>query len=189
MREHRMTHGSDLVGRIAIRGDAVGTDDDRIHLALGHDGRRHVVADERRGYARADKLPRGETTALVDGTRFARVDVLDQPAVVCREDDAERGAVEDGCQRTGVAVRHDARSGREDTGAMGSDEAIRLLVLRFHPEREVEKARLETRDIHLGLAGELVHVREAATHRPAEIHSGRTGVAHDVANNVDGVEE
>src|SRR6516162_7697378 len=43
--------GADLVGRVAVGGDPVGADDDRVEPPLPHDLRRHVVADQRHRHA------------------------------------------------------------------------------------------------------------------------------------------
>ena len=44
--QHRDGVGADLVGDVAVGGDAVRAHDHRVNLALAHDGARHVVGDQ-----------------------------------------------------------------------------------------------------------------------------------------------
>src|SRR5947209_1964439 len=56
--------GSDLVGRVAVGGDAVGPDDYAVNLALLHHVTGHVVRDDGDGNLVLLKLPGGEARAL-----------------------------------------------------------------------------------------------------------------------------
>jgi hypothetical protein len=56
--------GADLVGRVAVGGDAVCADDDAVDLAALHDVPGHVVGDDGDGNLVLLQLPRGQARAL-----------------------------------------------------------------------------------------------------------------------------
>lgn len=56
--------GADLVGNIAVCGDAVTADEDGVDPAVFHDGGCHVVADEGDVHASRTEFIRGEARAL-----------------------------------------------------------------------------------------------------------------------------
>ena len=70
---HRV--GADLVGHVAVGGNAVSADDDGSDLALLHHRSRHVVGDDGRGNAVFHQFPGGQARALQEGTRLVGVDV------------------------------------------------------------------------------------------------------------------
>src|SRR6185295_15151679 len=66
--------GADLVRHVAIGGDAIGADDDEIDLTVAHQRACHAVGDDRRLYAVAYELPRGQACPLKEWTGFVRED-------------------------------------------------------------------------------------------------------------------
>src|SRR5207248_2305349 len=66
-RQHRDHVGADLVGRVAVGGDAVGPDDDAVHLALLQNVPGHAIGDDGDGYLVLVQLPGGEARALQEG--------------------------------------------------------------------------------------------------------------------------
>ena len=91
--------------------------------ALGHEVAGHVVADERGGDVVLDELPGGEARALVEGAGLVGEDVDLLAALDGGADDAERGAVAAGGERSGVAVGEDGAFLREQRCAEGSELA------------------------------------------------------------------
>src|SRR5581483_9623102 len=65
--EHGNGVGADLVGNVAIGGNAVGADYDRADFSLLHDRSRHVVGDDGGGNAILHQFPGGEAGALQEG--------------------------------------------------------------------------------------------------------------------------
>src|SRR3982074_2876241 len=59
--------GADLVGDVAVGGDAVCADDDGLDAALQHERGGHVVAEDGGGDVVLHQLPRGEARALQEG--------------------------------------------------------------------------------------------------------------------------
>ena len=132
--EHGHTVGPDLVGGIAVGGDAVRSDDDGVDLALRHQARCHVVADQRCGDADARQLPRRQARALPHRARLIGVDALDLALSGGRVDNAERRSVQHGPQTAGVAVGEHLRPGAEQFGAVCADRTVRCDVLVLHAE-------------------------------------------------------
>ena len=64
---------ADLVDDVAVARHAIGADQNQIDRAFGHHPRHHRVADERHVDAGLHQLPRGETAALQQRPRFARI--------------------------------------------------------------------------------------------------------------------
>ena len=62
--QHGDRIGADLVGHVAIGGNAVGAHDHGANLALAHHCARHIVRDHGGGDAIFVQLPCGETRAL-----------------------------------------------------------------------------------------------------------------------------
>ena len=91
--------GADLIGGVAVVRHAVRTDDDGVHLALGHEAGGGGVADERAGHLLEGNLVRGEARALVVGAGLVTVDVLEAAGLAEGADDAEGGAVARGGER------------------------------------------------------------------------------------------
>ena len=108
--QHRHRVGADLVGHIAVCGDAIGADHHRVDLTLLEEISGHVVGDERAGDALLLQLPGGQPGALQERTGLVGEHVNRRVALEHRADDAERRAVTGRRQSPGVAVGEDARS-------------------------------------------------------------------------------
>ena len=67
--------GADLVGGVAVGGDAVCADDDGVDAALLHEVGGHVVAEDGGGDGVLHELPGGEAGALEVGSGFVGEDV------------------------------------------------------------------------------------------------------------------
>ncbi len=115
--------GADLVGGVAVGGDAVCADDDGGDAALRHEVAGHVVADEGGGDVVFEQLPGGEACALVEGAGLVGEDVDLFAGFDGGADDAEGGAVAAGGERSGVAVG-------EDCALLGRREAPKAPSLR-----------------------------------------------------------
>src|SRR5690606_37094470 len=61
---------SDLVGKISIYGNAVGTDKDFLNFTLDHDRGRHVIANESEWDFTLAELPGCESCTLIKRPRF-----------------------------------------------------------------------------------------------------------------------
>ena len=177
--------GADLVGGVAVVRHAVRTDDDGVHLALGHEAGGGGVADERAGHLLEGNLVRGEARALVVGAGLVTVDVLEAAGLAEGADDAEGGAVARGGERAGVAVGEDAdggagglaHRGAEGVGAESTDGAVGGDVRGEHA------LALGDDLLRGGVAGavrDAVRQRLEALDRLAEVHRGRAAGAQVV---------
>ena len=144
--EHGERVCPDLVRRVAVSGDPVGAGDDEVDLAARHERAGGGVGDD--GVRDPDplELPRGEARALEERPRLVDENALEQPALGCGAERADRGAVAAGGEAAGVAVRERARPGLEELGGVRGHPpaALDLLV--------VERARPLGRRViaHLG---------------------------------------
>src|SRR5579871_951243 len=67
--------GADLVGDIAVGGDAISAHEDGVDARLAHEMRRHVVGNQREWDVFLLQLPGGEPRALQDGPGFIDEDL------------------------------------------------------------------------------------------------------------------
>ena len=109
--------GADLVGKVAVGGDAVRAYDDGLDAAGTHQAGGHVVADDGGGDAVGHQFPRGKARALQKRPRLVGVDVNALALFDRGADDAERGAVAASGQRAGVAVGEHAAFIRQQRAA------------------------------------------------------------------------
>jgi hypothetical protein len=180
-RRDREGIGADLVRRVAVRGDAVGTDDDEIDLAVLHQARGGAVDEHRHRNSGAAELPRGETAALQQWARLVGVD-FDFLALLRGDvDRGERGSKAAGRQRTGVAVREHARTVLDEPRAMFADAMTHLAVFDENARGFVDQRGVQRRRIAAMLDDRATHAAE----RPGEIHrrrpraaDARGGIAH-----------
>ncbi len=180
--------GADLVGSVAVGGDAIGADDDEIDVPGAHQRSGHALGDDRGVDAVAHQLPGGQPRALEKRSRLVGDDgnllaLLDGCA-----NDAERRSVAGGRERAGVAVRQHPRAVRDDGGAEASHRAAAGDVL------VVNRAclALETKGELVGRLPRLRTVGERLLHaidRPEQVDSGRPRRRHHVADllQLDGV--
>ena len=169
--EHGDAIGADLVRGIAIGGDAVGTDDDRLDPATLHEVRRHVVADQRDRHARTLEFERGEARALQQRTRLIR-EHCDALAISMRLDDAaQRGADTAGGESAGVAVGQHATANGQQRRPVGSDTRAQFTVftmdaLGLHQQPGAH--------LHRGQMGDMaVEAVAHAFQRPAQVDRRR----------------
>ena len=86
--QHGDRIGADLVGHVAIGGNAVRAHDHGVDLALLHDGAGHAVADHRGGDAIFVQLPGGQPRALQERTGLIGIDIQLFSLLHRRADDA-----------------------------------------------------------------------------------------------------
>ena len=121
--------GADLVGGVAVGGDPIGADDDRLDLAFLHDLGGHVVADQGDRDAAVLQFPGGEPGTLEQRPGLVGEDVDRLALLVGREDHGERRAVVGRGQAAGVAVGQDAVARRQQLGAVAADGPAHGAVL------------------------------------------------------------
>ena len=95
---------ADLVRGVAVSSDAVGADDDAIHLAAGHQPARRAVRDRVERDALLEQFPSREARALVPRPRLINPDMHRDAGGVGRVDRGGSGAVIDESQPTCIAV-------------------------------------------------------------------------------------
>ena len=178
--EHRQRIRPDLVGRVAVGGDAIRPDEHDVDLAEAHEMAGRNIRDERVRYPGLGELPGRETGALE--VRPALVDPdPDVPLCVVGRLDDPKGRPELAAgERSGVAMSEDperpellhGQGGQAEFGeppVVGgglADDGVRLGA-----ERDGDDATV---------VDEVTDGLEAGHHaidRPAEVDRGRTGRA------------
>ena len=103
-RRHRQQIGADLIGGIAVGGDAVGTNDHPAHATLLHQMRGGALHHD--GYRNPflHQFPGGEASALQPRPGFIGVDAIDLSRCVSGADHAQGGAVTAGGEGAGIAM-------------------------------------------------------------------------------------
>ena len=132
----------------------------------------HVVGDEGEGNALPLKLPGGQPRTLEERSGLVDEYVEMLPLLVCRPDDAERRAVLDGRERSGVAVGEDPRPVGDQVGAVLADRPTHRHVLGGDAVRLQEEASAKGGDRRRVRGG-----AETPVERPGEVHGGRAGRA------------
>ena len=103
--EHGEGVGADLVGRVSVRGDAVGAGDDAVDLSAGHQGGRGRVGDYGVRDAGGLQLPGGEARALQERAGLVHPHVREQSALPGCPEGTDRAAVASRREPPGVAMR------------------------------------------------------------------------------------
>ena len=170
--EHGHAVRADLVRRVSVGGDAVGSHDHGVHLSFSHEACGHVVADERAGNARARQLPRREARALPHRARLVGVHALDLALLGRGVYHAERRAVERRRQASGVAVREHAAALPQQRGSVRADGAVRGFVLGLHALRLREQGVGHGRRSRAPVERN-TRAAQHALDRPAQVHRGR----------------
>ena len=129
MRQHSQTGRADLVGDVAVAGDAVAAEEHGLHPALPHDEVGHVVADERAVHARARQLIARQARALQKRARLVDPDVQPDAALLRQIERPLRRAVARGGQRPCVAVRQDVVPVVQQRQAVFRNRAAHVHVL------------------------------------------------------------
>ena len=174
--------GADLIGGIAIRRDAVCTDDDGVYFLVAHDGSGHRIGNEAARDMPFHELSRGEAAPLQERTCLIRIHALDRPTLMKYGEDAEGRA--DACRRqcSRIAVGQDAKtlSSLEKVCAIFTDGATGVNIFRFDITGLCKESiprffgRISIEDLlHLG-------------NGPGQIHGSRTRRADLLAGVVKG---
>jgi sugar lactone lactonase YvrE len=96
--------GADLIGHVAVGGNAVCSHDHGLDAALAHEAGGHVIAEDSGGDAVGHQLPGGEARALQEGAGFVGKDVNLLTALDGSTNDAQSCPVAAGGKGSGVAV-------------------------------------------------------------------------------------
>ena len=126
--QQRHAVGADLVGRVAVGGDAVGPGHDGLHPALAHHLGGHVVADQRHVDPALLQLPGGQPGALQQRAGLVGVDVQRLARLGGGEEHGQRRAVVGGGQPAGVAVGQHALPVAEQFGPVAADRPAHLPI-------------------------------------------------------------
>ena len=102
---------ADLVGDIAVGGDAVTADEDGVDPAVFHNGRCHVVAYQCDVHAGGTEFIRGEARTLEQGACLVGKDAEVVAFFVSKVHDGGGGAVFGGGKLSGVAVGEESVAG------------------------------------------------------------------------------
>ena len=160
-----MRDRTDLIGNVAVQGDAVGTDDDGVDASGQDETRPSAVNDDPVRHTHPAKLPGRQARALEKRPRLANEDLGDTSSLVENADDRERGPPLSARQRTSVAVSQDPSPPFENCRPALADRAVRADVFLEHPggfgDHRLAAARGKRRD---------------AFRAPAEIHRCRAGL-------------
>src|SRR5579875_2312603 len=167
--------GSNLIGNIAICGDAVGSDNYRLDFTLSHETGGHIVTDYCRRDPVVQQLPGREARSLQERTGLIGKNVDFFPLLDSSTNDSKRCAISTGSQRTGVAVGQDPAFGGQQSGPVGTHrltcgDVFLVHRLGFADERF---GNCLVRSLRLGQQGS-----EAGPHPvdgPEKIYSSRTG--------------
>jgi hypothetical protein len=108
--------GADLVGDIAVGGDAVGADDHPMHLTGAHQVRGGGIGDEGGVNAVLLQLPHRQARALQPGPGFSGEHPRDLLLRDAGADYTQRSAETSGGQRTGIAVGQHATAWFDQCG-------------------------------------------------------------------------
>ena len=117
-----------LLATSPFGGDAVGPDDDRVHLAGRHQRPGERVGDQAERDAQPQQLPGRETRPLEHRACLVDPDGRRPAGLVSRADHAERRAVPDAGERAGVAVREHAGAVPEEGRSMRAEPPVALHI-------------------------------------------------------------
>ncbi len=166
--------GADLVGRVAIGRDPVGSDDDFLDLAFPHHLRGHVVADQGDRDSTPLQLPGGQPGSLKKRPCFVGEDAQVLSLLMGREYHGERCAIVRRGQAAGVAVGQDAFTRLDQASTMAADGAAHGAVLLGDRvglgEQPIEEG---ARIVRVGPRGDGIHPVKS----PEEVHRGGTAGA------------
>ena len=113
--------GADLVGGVAVSGDAVRAGDDRADFYGLQEVSNHIIGDKREGDAAFVQFPGGEARALEVGPSFGDEDVEFFALFKGNTDDAEGGADAASGERASVALGHDVAFAGHEFSAEPAD--------------------------------------------------------------------
>jgi len=98
---------ADLVGHVAVGGNAIGADDAELNLSLAHEGTGHVIRDECDRNLILHQFPCREARPLQHGPGFIGYHLDPLPLLPRCPDHAQGGSIPSRRQGPGVAVRQD----------------------------------------------------------------------------------
>ncbi len=177
---HRHRVGADLVGEVAVGGDAIGADDDEIHVAALHERAGHALGDHGRRHMIAHEFPGGEPGALQERPRFVGEDLRHFSAFGRRPNHAKRGAVPGRGEGARVAVRENTRRLGHDLRAEPSHRTTARDVFVVNRDRLALEPAGQ-------FGGRLAGLRAGgkrplhALDGPEQVHGRRPRGRHDVA--------
>src|SRR4030043_1612856 len=122
---------SDLVGGVAVPGDAVGARDDQPDLPRFHQPAGHVVGDQGHRNPELAELPDSQARPLQEWPRLIHEDVDLLALLMSGPDDAGCRAVAGCGQSAGVAVGQDGISVGDQVLTEGTDLLVGFQILRF----------------------------------------------------------
>ncbi len=171
--QNRHVVGADLVGEIAVGGNAVRAYHYGLNLAGAHEAGCHVVADHRRGNAIGHQLPSGQPRALQKRTRLVGVDVNLLAHLDSRANHAQRRAIAACGQSSGIAVGQHTTFVRQQFAAECSQSLARSNVFFVHGVCFCEDSLLNLGHCRSGR----VQLRKQALHAvdgPEQVHRRRS---------------
>ncbi len=116
--------GPNLVCRVAVSCDPVGSGDDELNFSGGHRPGGRAVGDYAERNVVAGEFPSGEAKALQSGARFAKEDFPRFTKLVGFADDSERGSDSGSGEAACVADGQDAGVLGHARCAMGRDGIV-----------------------------------------------------------------
>jgi hypothetical protein len=176
--------GADLVGDVAVGGDAVSSDDDGLDAAPTHERRGHVVAEDSGGDVVLHELPCGEAGALKEWAGLVGEDVDLVAALDGGADDAEGSAVAAGGEGAGVAVSEDGAFEWEERCAVSAHLFAGGDVLVVHAAGLGDDCGFDLGDGGV-LCGELVVEGADLVDAPEEIDGGGPGFGEGLGDDSD----
>ena len=170
--------GADLVGEVAVGGDAVTAHEAGLHPAVFHHHGRHVVADEGHVHPRPLQLIAGEPRPLQKGAGLVGKHADVDAPLRRQQEGALSGAVPGGGQRTGIAVGQNAVAVLQQAQTVFGDGGAFGDVVLVDVHRLAVQSLQQFRPVILqvGLGG-IQHL----PHRPAEVHRRGPGRSQQFA--------
>ena len=169
LRQHGQRVGPDLVRGVAVGRYPVGADDDQVDLAAAHQMTGGDIRDQRGRDAVLHQLPRRQPGPLQPRACLVRIDMHALARLDRRADHAERRAVTRRGESTGVAVRENAATVRDQLRAQGPEAAVHRHV--FGPDRVSLR---QERGGQLGWWSRVQRVERCPhpAQRPGQVHCG-----------------
>ena len=166
--QHGQRVRADLVGRVAVRSDAVRAGDDAVDLAGGHQRCRRGIGDDGVRDPGRLELPGGQPRALKQRPGLVHPHVREQLPLPGRAQGADGAAVAPGREPARVAVRQRPRRRGEQLGRVSRHRTAALDLLLVQPARMVRRRVV-------------AHLRE----RPREVHRRRSRRSQQRGRGID----
>src|SRR5690625_239811 len=166
--QHGQAIGADLVGRISVGGDAVGADDDPVHLSPGHQLGGGAVDAEGEGDALSLQLPGGQPRPLPPGPGFADVDVGQSALAMGFANYPQGGAGAAGGQGAGIAMGVQPLARAQQSGPVAADGETMVGILAVQLPGQGQQA--------LGHGAALLEDGPHAVERPEQVDRRGAGI-------------